>query len=61
MEDDITVRERMSEIKFSVDKRIYSVIMFDMKYVNTLTRRVGWERDRRERSRRLQASYSGTF
>lgn len=47
--------------KFPVDKGISGVIMFDMKYVNTLTRQVGWERNRRERSRGLQASYSGTF
>ncbi|MXP75446.1 hypothetical protein GN277_08655 [Lachnospiraceae bacterium WCA-9-b2] len=32
-----------------------------MKMLNTLTRRVDWERDVRERSHGLKASYSGTF
>ena len=30
-------------------------------YENTLKRRVGWERNARERSHGLKASYFGTF
>ena len=43
----------------NIDKEFDGVIM--VTYENTLTRRVSWERDCRERSRWLKASYFGTF
>lgn len=44
-----------------IDKEKSRAIIFDMKIFNALTRRVDWERDGRERSQGLKASYSGTF
>ncbi len=42
-----------------VDKEFDGVIM--ITYENTMTRRVGWERNDREKGHRLQAFCFGTF